>query len=171
MRSSRARSDGVPEADRDGSPGIRSAVRSHLLACVCALAVVGCGGDDTVSHEVSRAIERTVPGQQKPSSSGVLRTGWSATASWEFELTMSWPEYQEWVSDQLRSFDRPRSTDDVLVFVRVLDGDTHTIHLTSCNRDHPCGFAAHLRRKHRNELRHHGRMAGRVHGAALVRSW
>jgi glycerol uptake facilitator-like aquaporin len=51
-------------------------------------------------------------------------------SSWEFESTMRWSEYQEWVSNQLPSnFERKESEENVLVFVRILEGDIYTIRL------------------------------------------
>ena len=80
-----------------------------------------------IDREVTRAVERTVPGPDKPYSSAVRRDRWSATASWEFELTMSWSEYREWVVNELPGFELTRSTGSLLAFVRVLEGDTYTI--------------------------------------------
>jgi hypothetical protein len=109
-----------------------------VLVAFCALALVSCDVDAALNREVNRAIERTVPGEQKPYSSGLERDRWSASASWEFDSSWAWPQYTEWVTGRLSpAFERIESTDDVLVFVRVLDGDTHTIRLERIQQGPP----------------------------------
>ena len=100
---------------------------ARLLILLTMLAGASCEGGNVVDREVTRAVERTVPGTDKPYSSAVRRGRWAATASWEFELTMTWSEYREWVVNQLPGFELTRSTDTLLAFVRVLEGDTYTI--------------------------------------------
>ena len=98
-----------------------------LFVLVTVLAGASCGGGNVIDREVTRAVERTVPGSDKPYPSAVRRDRWSATASWEFELTMSWSEYREWLVNELPGFELTRSTGSLLAFVRVLEGDTYTI--------------------------------------------
>jgi hypothetical protein len=106
----------------------RTASWRRLDAVLLLSALVGCG--DSVALEVARAVDRTVPGPQKPSSPEIGRDGWSATASWEFETTMDWLRYQGWVEERLPGFDRrPSGHSGVVIFVRTLEGDVQTIRL------------------------------------------
>jgi hypothetical protein len=104
-------------------------------------ALVGCG--DSVALEVARAVDRTAPGPQKPSSPEIRRDGWSATASWEFETSMDWLRYQGWVEERLPGFDRrPSDSSGVVIFVRTLEGDVQTIRLEMVREGPPIRIRA-----------------------------
>jgi hypothetical protein len=85
---------------------------------------LSCANSDEDLGGLQADLQRlTVPPRAEVlSSSAVERRGWSVEASWEFETTLAWPDYQVWLRGRMVGY-TTTSDGKRLTLVRELPGD------------------------------------------------
>ena len=108
--------------------------RARVIAGLSVIGIIlSCGGrdgtDGFVRQEMAKLQKRTVPpGSTALSQSGPIQDRLSKTASWEFETSWDWRQYEGWVISQLQhDFVVRRLEGRRLLFVRSLRGDTEEL--------------------------------------------
>ena len=99
--------------------------------------------DEYMNREAAALRQLTVPADASvTNASGISRTEWSATMSWEFDVTQpAWREYCEWVKARMTptyNFVPGKESETAAIcFTKSFEGDSHHVRIESLNSGRP----------------------------------
>lgn len=94
--------------------------------------------DDLLKSRLAILRGRTSPpGSRIVNSSGLIRSPFSVSASWECETDWDWKKYSEWVELQFAGFQVIRRDNSEVVFSRPVGGDTESIAVRALAHSQP----------------------------------